>query len=60
MVFLAVRRRTCGPRGRGGADCRAAYGVWRERTTLSVRDRRAVVQPNLGFREKVASRDQDA
>ena len=63
MVFLAVRRRTWRPAAAAAAALivAAAYGVWRERTTL-LRPVTvvAVVQPNLGFREKVASRDQDA
>ncbi len=39
----------------------AGYGAWRERTTvLRPATVVAVVQPNLGFKEKVESRDQDS
>ncbi len=62
-VFLAVRRRTWRPAALAGATVLAAlgYGAWRERT-LAVRPVTvvAVVQPNLGFEEKEASRDQDS
>jgi apolipoprotein N-acyltransferase len=63
MVFLALRRRTWRPAAAAAAAlaAAAAYGVWRERTTvLRPVTVVAVVQPNLGFAEKRARRDQDA
>jgi apolipoprotein N-acyltransferase len=63
MVFLALRRRAWRPLAALAATVAVAlaYGGWRERT-LVVRPAAvvAVVQPNLGFKEKVESRDQDA
>ena len=63
MVFLALRRRDWRPAAALAATLAVAagYGTWRERTTvLRPVTVVAVVQPNLGFEEKVASRDQDA
>jgi len=63
MVFLALRRRSWRPAGAAVAALVAAagYGAWRERTTvLRPATIVAVVQPNLGFKEKVESRDQDS
>ena len=63
MVLLALRRRSWRPAAAALATLvlAAAYGAWRERTTvLRPVTVVAVVQPNLGFQEKVASRDQDA
>jgi len=63
MVFLALRRRSWRPAAAALATLvlASAYGIWRERTTvLRPATVVAVLQPNLGFEEKVASRDQDA
>ncbi len=63
MVYLALRRRAWRPAAAAAAvlAAAAAYGVWRERTTvLRPVTVVAVVQPNLGFEEKRAQRDQDA
>jgi len=63
MVFLALRRRSWRPVAAAAATVAVAagYGAWRERTTaLRPVTVVAVVQPNLGFKEKVQSRDQDS
>jgi apolipoprotein N-acyltransferase len=62
MVFLALRRRSWRPAVAAVATLLAAagYGVWREHATvLRPVTVVAVVQPNLGFEEKRASRDSD-
>ncbi len=62
-LFVAMRRRDWRPAAAVLATLGAAagYGVWRERTTvLRPVTVVAVVQPNLGFVEKLTSRDQDA
>ena len=63
MVLLALRRHAWRPAAAAAAAlvAAAAYGVWRERTTvLRPVTVVAVVQPNLGFEEKRARRDEDA
>ena len=63
LVFLALRRRAWRPLAVATATVVAAlgYGAWRERTlVLRPVTVVAVVQPNLGFKEKEVSRDQDS
>jgi apolipoprotein N-acyltransferase len=63
MLYLALRRRTWRPAAAVALTVAAAlgYGVWRERTTvlrpvITV----AVIQPNVGYKEKPLRREQDA
>jgi len=62
-VFLALRRRAWRPLAVAAATVVAAlgYGAWRERTlVLRPVTVVGVVQPDLGFKEKELSRDQDS
>ncbi len=63
MAFLAIKRRAWRPLAWVAATVvvALAYGVWRERTTvLRPVTVVAVVQPNVGYEEKLAERDLDA
>jgi apolipoprotein N-acyltransferase len=63
MTLLVLRHRRWRPAAALAATVAAAlgYGLWRERTTvLRPATVVAVVQPNVGFREKASSRDKDA
>lgn len=63
MVFLALRRRSWRPLVPAAATLVLAvgYGAWRERTlVLRPVTVVGVIQPNVGFEEKRARRDEDA
>jgi apolipoprotein N-acyltransferase len=63
LLYLALRHRRWRPAAVAAATVVGAwgYGLWRERSlVLRPATVVAVVQPNLGFKEKVASRDQDS
>jgi apolipoprotein N-acyltransferase len=63
LLAVALRRRSWRPAAPVAATLVAAlaYGVWRERTTaLLPVTTVAVVQPNVGYREKLERREEDA
>jgi len=63
LLALALRRRRWRPVVPVAVSLAAAlaYGIWRERTTVLVPVTTvAVIQPNVGYREKMARREEDA